>query len=56
MAMLNRKQLNLPEDGQEALFLLPWTERAWDSLKAELGRDGLVTVSYTHLDVYKRQR
>lgn len=43
MAMLNRKQLNLPEDGQEALFLLPWTERAWDSLKAELGRDGLVT-------------
>lgn len=43
MAMLNRKQLNLPADGQEALFLLPWTERAWDSLKAELGRDGLVT-------------
>ena len=41
--MLNRKQLNLPTDGQEALFLLPWTERAWDSLKAELGRDGLVT-------------
>ena len=43
MAMLVRERLNLPADEREALFLLSWTGRAEEGLKAELGEDGPMT-------------
>ena len=44
------------ERNKKSVFLLGDTQEKIDSLKAELAEDYPKPVSYTHLDVYKRQQ
>ena len=52
---MQEKLMDIAENGQSIAVTVGIDEASSRSMSQEVGADGLASVSYTHLDVYKRQ-